>query len=69
MGPKGMPDALVKKLHGELMKVLHTPDMEKTLINMGSTSVGSTPQEFRKYLAADLEKWSKVVKASGAKAY
>jgi tripartite-type tricarboxylate transporter receptor subunit TctC len=69
MGPKGMPPALVKKLHEELMKVLHNPEMQKTLVNMGSTSVGSTPQEFRKYLVADLEKWSKVVKASGAKAY
>ena len=68
MGPKNMPPALVQRLHGELIKIMHTPEMQKTLVNMGSTAIGSTPQEFRKYLVGDLDKWSKVVKASGAKA-
>jgi tripartite-type tricarboxylate transporter receptor subunit TctC len=69
MGPKSMPAALVERLHAELIKVLKEPDVQKNLINMGSTSVGSNPKEFRAYLVADLEKWRKVVQASGAKAY
>lgn len=68
MGPKNMPPALVQRLHAELIKIMHTPEMQKTLINMGSTPIGSTPQQFKSYLVGDLEKWSKVVKASGAKA-
>jgi tripartite-type tricarboxylate transporter receptor subunit TctC len=68
MGPKKMPPELVQRLHAELIQIMRTPEMQKTLINMGSTPVGSTPQEFKTYLVGDLEKWSKVVKASGAKA-
>ena len=33
----------------------------------GSEPVGSSPSEFRDFMAADLAKWSKVVKESGAK--
>ncbi len=69
LGPKSMPKPLVARIHSELIKAMKEPDMQKTIFNMGSTAVGSTPEEFRKYLVADLEKWSKVVKASGAKAY
>jgi len=69
MGPKNMPPALVGRLHGELMKVLNEPDIQKNLVNMGSEPVGSSPKEFRTYLIADLAKWKKVVQASGAKAY
>jgi tripartite-type tricarboxylate transporter receptor subunit TctC len=69
MGPKNMPPALVKRIYGEVMKIMKEPDIQKTLVDMGSTPVGSTPQEFKAYLVADLAKWSKVVKASGAKAY
>src|SRR5690606_10759052 len=68
LGPKGMSKPLVSRIHGELMKILHTPEMQQTLVKMGSTAVGSSPEEFRKFLVGDLNKWSKVVKASGAKA-
>jgi tripartite-type tricarboxylate transporter receptor subunit TctC len=69
MGPKNMPAGLIDRLHTELIKVLKEPDVQKSLVNMGSTPIGSSPKEFRTYLVADLEKWRKVVQASGAKAY
>jgi tripartite-type tricarboxylate transporter receptor subunit TctC len=69
MGPKNMPAGLVGRLHADLVKILNEPEMQKTLVNMGSTPIGSTPQAFRAYLVSDLDKWKKVVQASGAKAY
>jgi tripartite-type tricarboxylate transporter receptor subunit TctC len=68
LGPKNMPKPLVSRIHAELIKILHDPEMGKTIVKMGSTAIGSSPEEFRKFLIGDLEKWSKVVKASGAKA-
>jgi tripartite-type tricarboxylate transporter receptor subunit TctC len=68
LGPKNMPKPLVSRIHAELIKILHDPEMEKTIVKMGSTAIGSSPEEFRKFLIGDLDKWSKVVKASGAKA-
>ena len=69
LGPAKMPKPLVTQLHDALVKILHTPEMEKIIFSDGAEPVGSSPEEFRRYLVADLEKWTKVVKASGAKAY
>jgi tripartite-type tricarboxylate transporter receptor subunit TctC len=69
LGPKNMPKPLVARIHAELIRIIKEPEMQKTLVNMGSTAIGSSPEAFRKFLVADLDKWSKVVKASGAKAY
>jgi len=68
-GPPKMSKALVTKLHGVLTGILKEPEMQKIIFNQGATPVGNTPEEFRKDLLADMEKWKKVVKASGAQAF
>jgi tripartite-type tricarboxylate transporter receptor subunit TctC len=50
-----------------LLKVLAQSDVRERIIADGSEPVGSAPSEFREFMAADLAKWSKVVKESGAK--
>jgi tripartite-type tricarboxylate transporter receptor subunit TctC len=67
IGPAGMPAALVGRLHDELVRVLAQPDVRERILNDGSEPVASTPREFRDFMAADLAKWAKVVKESGAK--
>ena len=67
VGPAGMPAPLVERLHQELMRVLAQPDVRERIVNDGSEPVGSSPREFRDFMAADLAKWAKVVKESGAK--
>jgi tripartite-type tricarboxylate transporter receptor subunit TctC len=67
--PPKLPKPLLTRIHGELIKVLKEPEMQKAIFNQGATPVGNSPEEFRKYLLADMEKWKKVVKASGAKAF
>ena len=46
--------------------MLKTPEMEQMLAKQGATPLISTPEAFRDLLAQDIEKWRKVVKASGA---
>jgi tripartite-type tricarboxylate transporter receptor subunit TctC len=67
--PPKLPKPLLTRIHGELIRALKEPDMQKAIFNQGATAVGNSPEEFRKYLLADMEKWKKVVKASGAKAF
>jgi tripartite-type tricarboxylate transporter receptor subunit TctC len=68
MGPAKMPKAIVTRLNTELVRALNRPDTRERITEDGSEPVGSSPEDFRKFLLADLEKWTKVVKESGAKA-
>jgi tripartite-type tricarboxylate transporter receptor subunit TctC len=62
-----MPGPVVAKLHGELVKVLNRPDIRDRIVLDGSESAGTTPEDFRQFMLADLAKWAKLVKESGAK--
>ena len=67
IGPANMPQPLVKRLHAELVKALNLPDVRTRIEGDGSQPVGSSPEEFRRFMHADLDKWAKLVKESGAK--
>jgi len=67
IGPASMPKALVAKLHEELVKILNQPDVRGRIESDGSEPVGSSPEEFRRFMRADMDKWAKLVKESGAK--
>src|SRR5688572_20272347 len=67
IGPANMPQPLVQKLHGDLVKILNQADVKIRIEADGSEPVGSAPEEFRRFMHADLNKWAKLVKESGAK--
>ena len=68
LGPAGMPKAIVDRLHGEIVKVVKSPEFEKVLTNEGATAVGNTPAEFDAIIRADLAKWAKIVKENNIRA-
>ena len=67
LAPAGLPKPIVAKLHGEIVKALQVPDVRERILNDGAEPVGSSPEEFRQFLIADMAKWIKLVKESGAK--
>jgi tripartite-type tricarboxylate transporter receptor subunit TctC len=67
VGPAGMPQAAVAALSKATLAALQDPEVKKRMFNAGVEIRTSTPQEFSRYIASEIAKWAKVVKASGAK--
>ncbi len=65
--PAGTPKPVVTRVNAELNKALRQPDLVKTLNSRGADAVGGTPEEFARIIKADVGKWGKVVKDSGAR--
>ena len=68
MAPAGTPTPVVDKLNAEIAKVINRADVKEAWAKQGAVPLVMSPAEFDKYLRADIEKWAKVVAASGIKA-
>jgi tripartite-type tricarboxylate transporter receptor subunit TctC len=64
----GTPAPIVSKLSAEIRKVLATPQFKEGLHSQGAEPVSDTPEEFAAIVRADVAKWAKIVKDTGAKA-
>ena len=63
--PAGTPKDIVAKINGETTKMLATQAVRERISKEGADPVGSSPEQFDKRIRGEVEKWSKVVKASG----
>ena len=66
--PAATPQPIVATLNREIVKTLAAAEMKSFMNNLGADPAGNTPAEFAAFMRAELAKWSKVVKESGAKA-
>lgn len=60
--PKGTSPEIINTLQRAIKAVLDQPEVKERFDALGTTRVGSTPEEFKKYLAEETAKWAKVVK-------
>lgn len=67
LGPARMPAEVVRRLNASAARVLGLPEVKARLEADGTMLVGSSPEAFRAFLLADIEKWRKVVQITGAK--
>lgn len=68
LAPAKTPAAIIEQLHRETVKALQLADVRDNLKAQGAEPVGSTPRDFATLINAEIEKWRKVVVATGAKA-
>ena len=66
--PAGTPKDIIARLHAESIKLLKLPDVKERLDIAGFEAIGTSPEQFGTYIRSEIEKWAKVVKASGARA-
>jgi tripartite-type tricarboxylate transporter receptor subunit TctC len=66
VAPAATPPAVIARLHDATIRALRDPALAKSLTELGVEISGSSPEEFAKYITAEIPKWTAVVKASGA---
>jgi tripartite-type tricarboxylate transporter receptor subunit TctC len=65
--PQGTPPEIIERLNREVNEVLAQPEIKARLADVGTVPMVLSPGEFRAYIAAEFEKWDKVVKVAGIK--
>ena len=67
LAPRATPAAIVNRLNGEIGKVLALPDTRERFDRIGTEIATSTPAQLAALIKSDTARWSKIVKASGAR--
>lgn len=65
LAPGKVSAAIVDKLQAEVARVLKLPEVAARVTSDGAIVIGNTPREFAAYIRADMDKWAKVIRASG----
>ncbi len=64
MAPAGTPPEIINLLAKTTIEIMKSPDVRKQLEGIGAFPVGSTPEEFKKYIEAEIKKWAIVAKTA-----
>ena len=67
MAPAGTPPEVIARWNADVTRILNTPEMRERLIAQGAEAAPDTPAEFTRFIADELARYARIVKASGAK--
>jgi tripartite-type tricarboxylate transporter receptor subunit TctC len=67
MVPAATPKDIVSRLHQEILKALHSPEVKARLESEGAEIIGNTPEQAAASLRADMDKWAEVIRRTGIK--
>jgi len=66
--PAKSPEPLVTRLNSEIVRIVNLPDVRGRIVDLGADPVANSPAAFDAFQKAELTRWAKVIKDSGAKA-
>jgi len=65
--PAKTPAAIVARVHKEIARVVHLPEVKQRLLEQGADPVGSSPQELERIVRTELKSWAAVIRDAGIK--
>ena len=68
LAPAGTPRAIIDRLNTDINAVLRDAEASSTLVRIGFTPVGGTPEEFRQLISSNIDKWGRVIREAKIKA-
>ena len=67
LAPAGTPPDIIAKWNAEVTRILAAPEMRERLAAQGAVAAPDSPQDFARFIASEVAKYARIVKASGAK--
>ena len=67
MVPAGTPRPIVDRLNAALVQIIGMPDVQKAMLDVGLTPATSTPEAYAARIRADVDKFTRIITASGIK--
>ncbi len=68
LAPAGVPRDIIVRLNGEVVKAVHSTAVKERFAALGTEPIGNSPEACGEFLRSEIAKWTKVVRAAGAKA-
>jgi len=68
LAPAATPQAIVRRLHAEAAALVRLPDVVEQLVAQGADPIGSTPQEARDFIRAEITRWTKLIQQADIRA-
>jgi tripartite-type tricarboxylate transporter receptor subunit TctC len=66
-GPAGIPTDIVNKINSDMRRALADPTVRERLVNLGNEPMDMSPQDFARFVRAEIEDYQRVVRAAGIK--
>jgi tripartite-type tricarboxylate transporter receptor subunit TctC len=64
LAPAGTPPEIVAQLSEETRRILNLPDVREKLLSLGAQPAGRTPEEFARFIDAEIAKWGRVIRSA-----
>jgi tripartite-type tricarboxylate transporter receptor subunit TctC len=61
LAPAATPQAVIKRVHAETVKIIKAPEMAGQLLSQGAEPVGNSPQELARFIKAEIDRWTRVI--------
>jgi tripartite-type tricarboxylate transporter receptor subunit TctC len=61
----GTPPEIVARLHAEVAKILHSPQVKQRMAALGAEPVGNSPEEFGAFIKTEMARWGRIIKEKG----
>ena len=67
LAPGNTPKGIVELLHKQVSAILKQPEVEKIYLEQGAMPIGNSPEDFSRFISAEMQKWKTVVSDTGVK--
>ena len=65
VAPTGTPPDIVNRISTEVAAIVKQPETHERFSREGADPIGSSPQEFGRFMQSEIEKWRTVIRAAG----